>query len=60
MATLSAVDIEDAGLANMVFDNDTSVIVARPGELTKWLLEIFVVQVSSNNNNDTDVVSYRP
>ncbi|KAL7425852.1 hypothetical protein ACHAXH_000159 [Discostella pseudostelligera] len=31
MATLSAVDIEDAGLANMVFDNDTSVIVARPG-----------------------------
>ena len=42
MATLSAVDIEDAGVANnMVFGNDTSVIVARPGELTKIWYSLF-------------------
>ena len=32
-ATLATVvDIQDCGEANMVFGNDTSVIVARPGE----------------------------
>ena len=28
----TVVDIQDCGEANMVFGNDTSVIVARPGE----------------------------
>lgn len=32
-ATLSSVDIHDAGEANAVFGGDTSVMVARPGKI---------------------------